>query len=62
MSAHRAPLEQLRRWRQAAVWAPVLWFPIILTAFALDELRLVVNVLCGFRIRTESRGDDSGIR
>jgi hypothetical protein len=42
MIAYRGPLEQLRRWRQAAVWAPVLWFPIILTAFALDELRLAI--------------------
>jgi hypothetical protein len=42
MTPQRARLEQIRRWRQAAVWAPVLWFPIILTAFALGELRLAI--------------------
>lgn len=42
MIAHRPQLEQIRRWRQAAVWAPVLWFPVILTAFALGELRLAI--------------------
>ena len=31
----RSLFEGLRRWRQAAVWAPVLWFPAVLTAFAL---------------------------
>ena len=42
MIAYRGPLEQIRRWGQAAVWAPVLWFSIILAAFALGELRLAI--------------------
>ena len=25
----RARLEQTRRWKQVAIWAPVLWFPLI---------------------------------
>ena len=28
----RATLEQLRRWRQAAVWAPIAWFPLAIYA------------------------------
>lgn len=29
MTRERARLEQMRRWKQVAVWAPVVWFPLI---------------------------------
>ncbi len=45
----RTRLERIRRWRQAAVWAPVFWFPVILTGFALGHFAVALTLaLAGF--------------
>lgn len=33
----RTALEQLRRWRQAAVWAPIVWFPLAIYALIMGR-------------------------
>lgn len=35
MKSEQARLEQLRRWKLAASWAPVLWFPLGLFALSI---------------------------
>jgi len=40
----RTRLERIRRWRQAAVWAPVFWFPVILTGFALGHFAVALTL------------------
>lgn len=48
----RTRLERIRRWRQAAVWAPVFWFLVILTGFALSHFAVVLTLaLVGFVLR-----------
>lgn len=44
MSGERARLEQLRRWKLAASWAPVVWFPLALFALAFGETRLAATL------------------
>lgn len=45
MADPRARFEQFRRWRQSAVWAPVLWFPIAITGFALGRSGLAITLI-----------------
>ena len=48
MADERAGFEHFRRWRQAAVWAPVLWFSLAITGFALGWSGLaIVLILSG---------------
>lgn len=35
-------LERVRLWRQAAVWAPILWFPLMVTGFAMSRPGIAV--------------------
>ena len=35
MTRERKRLEQLRRWKQAASWAPVFWFPLVVYALSI---------------------------
>lgn len=35
MTHERRRLEQLRRWKQAASWAPIFWFPLLVFALSL---------------------------
>ncbi len=42
MSGERERLEQLRRWRQAAVWAPVAWLPLMIYGLATDRTALAL--------------------
>ncbi|HEB91021.1 MAG TPA: hypothetical protein ENI85_15710 [Deltaproteobacteria bacterium] len=44
MAEERACLENIRRWRQAVVWAPVFWFPLVLYGFASGRLRLALGL------------------
>lgn len=37
MSAERARLEHLRRWKLVASWAPVVWFPIVVFALSVEK-------------------------
>ena len=44
MADERGRLEQLRRWRQAAVWAPVVWFPGVVYGLLVGELALAMTL------------------
>lgn len=44
MAEERAKLEQLRRWRQTAVWAPVLWFPGVVYGLLVGEVGLALTL------------------
>lgn len=44
MNAERARLEQLRRWKLAASWAPVVWFPIVVFALSVGEPRVAATL------------------
>jgi len=37
VNGERARLEQLRRWKIAAAWAPVFWFPLAVYALSIGE-------------------------
>ncbi|MBY0398866.1 hypothetical protein K2X89_01125 [Myxococcota bacterium] len=37
MSTDRDRLEQLRRWKLAASWAPVAWFPVVVFALSVEQ-------------------------
>ena len=40
----QAALEQLRRWRQAAVWAPIFWFPLVIYAQIMGQSLASIGV------------------
>ncbi|MAG30026.1 MAG: hypothetical protein CL908_03920 [Deltaproteobacteria bacterium] len=42
MADERTKLEQLRRWRQAAVWAPVFWLPGVVYGLLVDAIALAM--------------------
>jgi hypothetical protein len=44
MTRERAHLEHLRRWKQAASWAPVFWFPIVVYALSIDETGVAATI------------------
>jgi len=44
MTRERARLEQLRRWKQAASWAPVFWFPLVVYALSIGETRVAATI------------------
>ena len=46
MKRERVRLEQVRRWRQAAVWAPVVWFPLLV--YGLSVGRTAIALTLGF--------------
>ena len=49
--------EQLRRWRQIAVWAPVLWFPLVVHFFLLGREALAIGIgLAGIAFAGIARG------
>ncbi|MFK7895569.1 MAG: hypothetical protein AB8G23_07015 [Myxococcota bacterium] len=57
MSPEQARLEQFRRWRQAALWAPVLWFPLTVYAMAMQETRVALILgLSGLVFTVLARG------
>lgn len=43
MTVARRRLEQIRRWRQTAVWAPAIWFPVVVFALATGRLALALT-------------------
>ena len=44
MSGERGRLEQLRRWKLAASWAPVVWFPIVVFALSVAQPRVAATL------------------
>lgn len=44
MNAERERLEQLRRWKLAASWAPVVWFPIVVFALSVAQPRIAATL------------------
>lgn len=44
MARVRDRLERVWRWRQASVWAPVLWFPALVAALLCDRTALALAV------------------
>lgn len=40
----RRRLEQLRRFRQVAVWAPVVWFPLALYCLLVDRVNVSIGL------------------
>ena len=44
MTHERARLEQLRRWKQAASWAPVFWFPLVVYSLSIGETRVAATI------------------
>lgn len=44
MSSERMRLEQLRRWKLAANWAPVGWFPLAVYALAIGATPTAVTL------------------
>jgi hypothetical protein len=44
MSPERARLEQLRRWKQAASWAPIGWFPLAVYALSIGANETAVTL------------------
>lgn len=44
MTRERARLEQLRRWKLAASWAPVVWFPIVVFALSVAQPRIAATL------------------
>jgi hypothetical protein len=57
MTQTRNRFEQLRRWRQVAVWAPVLWFPLLVHFFLLGSEALAIGLgLAGIAFAVFARG------
>lgn len=53
----RNRLEQLRLWRQVAVWAPVLWFPLLVHFLLVDRTRMAIGLgLAGIAFAGCARG------
>jgi hypothetical protein len=44
MTRERARLERLRRWKQAAAWAPVFWFPVVVYALSIGETGVAATI------------------
>ena len=44
MTREQARLEQLRRWKQAASWAPVFWFPLVVYLLSIGETRVAATI------------------
>ena len=42
MASERTRLEFLRRWRQAAVWSPVVWLPLVVYWILTDRAPLAI--------------------
>ena len=42
MRSLQRSLEQLRRWKQAALWAPVFWFPLVVYSIGMQETRVAL--------------------
>lgn len=40
----RERLEQLRRWKLAASWAPIVWFPIVVFALSVSEPKVAATL------------------
>lgn len=57
MQSEQARLEQFRRWKQAALWAPVLWFPLVVYSIAMRESRAALVLgLAGLVFAVLARG------
>ena len=44
MTSSRGRFETLWRWRQASVWAPVLWFPVMLFGLLTGRTALALTI------------------
>ena len=44
MTRERARLEQIRRWKLAASWAPVFWFPLVVYALSVRETGVAATI------------------
>lgn len=44
MTREQSRLEQLRRWKQAASWAPVAWFPLLVYLLSIGETRVAATI------------------
>ena len=45
MTHEQARLEQLRRWKLAASWAPVVWFPLVVYLLSIEQARVAVTLV-----------------
>jgi hypothetical protein len=53
----RRVLEQLRRWRQAALWAPIVWFPLAIYALIVGSSTASIGIgLAGIVFAGLARG------
>lgn len=56
-AGERGRLEQLRRWRQAALWAPVVWFPGLVYGLLVGRFALAMTLgLAGLAFTALARG------
>lgn len=44
MTGEQKRLEQLRRWKQAASWAPVFWFPLLVYALSMGATGVALTL------------------
>lgn len=57
MGPQQQRLEQFRRWKQAALWAPVFWFPLVVYSMAMKETRVALILgLAGLVFALLARG------
>lgn len=44
MTREQARLEQLRRWKLTAAWAPVVWFPLVVYSLSIEATRISLGL------------------